>query len=67
MEGLDEKSIDIKDLSKKLKSKFACGGTAKKGIIELQGNHAHKVKEELVRIGFTETSISVLEKQRKGK
>lgn len=55
--GIDEKEIDIKSLLKKLKSKFACGGTAKDGNIELQGNHKSKVKELLVESGFAPESI----------
>ncbi len=55
--GIDEKEIDIKSLLKKLKSKFACGGTAKGGNIELQGNHANRVKEVLVECGFAPESI----------
>ena len=57
IEGLDEKTIDLKDLTKKLKNKFACGGTTKNGVIELQGNHAEKMKEELVRLGFNQDQI----------
>jgi translation initiation factor 1 len=59
VEGIDNKEIDIKDLAKKLKTKFACGGTAKKGKIELQGNHKQKVMESLVEIGFPPESIEV--------
>lgn len=59
VEGLDEKTIDLKDLAKKLKNKFACGGTAKNGIIELQGNHADKMKEELVKLGFSADQIII--------
>ncbi|MBI5391722.1 stress response translation initiation inhibitor YciH [Candidatus Woesearchaeota archaeon] len=59
VEGLDEKTINLKDLAKKLKSKLACGGTAKNGVIELQGNHSDKIREELVKLGFTESSIIV--------
>lgn len=57
--GLDEKTIDLKDLTKKLKTKLACGGTSKKGVIELQGNHIEKVKAELIKLGFKENSIIV--------
>jgi len=53
IEGIDQKDIKIKDLAKNLKSKLACGGTVKDGKIELQGDHVQKVKEELVKIGFT--------------
>ena len=59
VEGIDNKEIDNKDLAKKLKTKFACGGTAKKGKIELQGNHKQKVMESLVEIGFPPESIEV--------
>lgn len=59
VEGLDEKTIDLRDLCKKLKVKLACGGTAKDGVIELQGSHAEKVKVELIRLGFKESSIIV--------
>jgi len=59
VEGLDEKTIDLRDLIKKLKTKLACGGTAKNGIIELQGSHVEKVKDELIKLGFNENSIIV--------
>jgi len=57
--GIDEKEIDLKDLAKKLKSELACGGTAKDGKIELQGDHKNKVKNILVKIGFSPDSIDI--------
>ena len=57
--GIDEKEIDMKSLLKKLKSKFACGGTAKEGKIELQGDHKNKVKESLIESGFAPESIVI--------
>ncbi|MAG52926.1 MAG: stress response translation initiation inhibitor YciH [Nanoarchaeota archaeon] len=57
VEGMDPKEIDLKDLGKKLKSKFACGGTVKKGVIELQGDHSSGVKSELIKLGFKEETI----------
>ncbi|MAF35569.1 stress response translation initiation inhibitor YciH [archaeon] len=57
VDGIDQKAIDLKDLSKKLKSKLACGGTAKNGVIELQGDHVQRVKTELVNLGFAGESI----------
>jgi translation initiation factor 1 len=60
--GIDSKDIDIKDLSKKLKSEFACGGTAKDGIIELQGDHKLQVKKKLIEMGFAEETIKIKEK-----
>ena len=57
IEGVDVREIDIRELAKKLKEKFACGGTAKEGKIELQGDHKNKVKEALVKMGFPADSI----------
>lgn len=59
IEGLNKKEINIKDIGKKLKSKFACGGTIKDDTIELQGDHADQAKEELVKLGFNPDSIKI--------
>lgn len=58
IEGIDEKQLDPKELTKKLKSKLACGGTWKDGRIELQGNHKARVKEVLVEMGFSQDMIN---------
>lgn len=58
VEGIDP-GINIKDLTKKLKSKLACGGTFKEGVIELQGDHKRKVKEELIKLGFNADTIEI--------
>ena len=50
--GFNKKDIDVKDIAKKLKAKFACGGTVKENVIELQGSHAAKAKQELKKLGF---------------
>lgn len=57
--GLNGHEVDIKDLVKKLKSKFACGGTGKDGFIELQGNHSRDMKNVLVNLGFSASSIEI--------
>jgi len=57
--GINEHEVDIKDLAKKLKNKFACGGTAKKGAVELQGDHRKNAKEELIKLGFIADTIEV--------
>jgi len=59
IEGIDEKEINLKGLAKKLKSEFACGGTAKEGKIELQGDHKQNVKKILVQMGFAPETIVV--------
>jgi len=48
---------DIKNIGKKLKEEFACGGTVKNNIIELQGAHGKKIKEKLIEFGFSEENI----------
>ncbi len=57
--GIDKKQIDLKDLTKKLKNEFACGGTVKDNTIELQGDHKQKVKGVLVKLGFPQETIEV--------
>ena len=59
IDGIDEKEVSLKDLAKKLKEQFACGGTAKDGKIELQGDHKSKVKQFLVKTGFPSATIEV--------
>lgn len=59
VEGINDKNINMKDLLKELKSKLACGGTMKGGVIELQGNHLTKVRKSLVAFGFSPSAIKV--------
>ncbi|HDD63541.1 MAG: stress response translation initiation inhibitor YciH [Thermoprotei archaeon] len=59
IDGIDEKSVDLKKLATELKSRFACGGTAKNGRIELQGDHRSKVKKVLVELGFSPDNIII--------
>lgn len=59
IEGVDEKQIDLKDLTKTLKSKLACGGTSKENHIELQGDHKLRVKDVLIEMGFSPEMIEV--------
>ena len=59
VEGIDEKEIDLKDLARKLKSELACGGTIKKGKIELQGGHKQRVKGILIKYGFAPSSVEI--------
>lgn len=57
--GINEHEIDLKDLAKKLKNKFACGGTAKDGYIELQGDHLKQIRDELIILGFAPETIEI--------
>ncbi len=54
-----EKEANIGEILKKLKTKFACGGTAKRGQIELQGDHKSRIKPVLVELGFPDETIEV--------
>lgn len=62
VEGLNASEVDVKDIAKKLKNKFACGGTAKKDVVELQGNHLASIKDALVDMGFAPETIEVSKK-----
>ena len=57
--GIDLKDLDEKDLIKKLKNSFACGGTIKDNRIELQGNHKSKAKAVLTKLGFPQEMIDI--------
>jgi translation initiation factor 1 len=59
VQGIKEKEIDLREVAKKLKSKLACGGTAKEGRIELQGDHKYKVRDMLIQMGFAPETIEV--------
>ncbi|MEM4699678.1 MAG: translation initiation factor [Candidatus Nezhaarchaeales archaeon] len=59
IEGINDKSLDLREIAGKLKAACACGGTAKNGRIELQGDHRNKVREFLVELGFPAENISV--------
>ncbi|MFC2174932.1 translation initiation factor [archaeon] len=59
IEGLDP-NINLEDLCKKLKRQLACGGTAKGERIELQGDHAGKVKKLLVSLNYPEDQIEIV-------
>lgn len=53
------KEANIDEIFRRLKSKFACGGTAKSGQIELQGDHKSRMKLALADLGFPEETIEV--------
>lgn len=59
IEGLNSKRTDLDKLSRYLKNKFACGGTAKDGYILLQGDHRDVTKDALIKNGFIESSIEI--------
>jgi translation initiation factor 1 len=52
VDGIVDNTISLDKLLSDLKSKCACGGTIKQGVIELQGDHAKKVQKTLEEMGF---------------
>jgi len=58
VEGLS-KDVDAKNILKELKTRLACGGTLKDGVIELQGDHRQRVKEALQKLGFSSEQVEV--------
>jgi translation initiation factor 1 len=59
IEGINEKEVNLHELATKLKNKCACGGTAKLGRIELQGDHKEDVRRFLTQLGFPDHNIDV--------
>jgi len=65
IEGINAKEIDLKELLKKLKNELSCGGTAKKGRVELQGDHTpasgqkKDARKILIESGFAPETIVV--------
>ena len=57
--GISGVDVDLKDLTKKLKNKFACGGTVKKEEIDLQGDHTKQIINVLVELGFNKESVII--------
>ncbi|MBI5389427.1 stress response translation initiation inhibitor YciH [Candidatus Woesearchaeota archaeon] len=57
--GIDQKDINLKELTKKLKNELACGGTVKEGKIELQGDHRQRIRQFLVAMGFPQETIQI--------
>ncbi len=59
IKGIDSKQINLKEITKQLKNKLACGGTVKGNEIELQGDHKQKVRLFLIEIGFMPETIDI--------
>lgn len=54
--GLEGKE-QVKMVGKELKRRLACGGTIRNEMIELQGDHKNKVKDILIKIGYSSEAI----------
>jgi len=59
IDGIDSKRMRLDKLATMLKSKCACGGTAKDQKILLQGDHRDVVRGILINLGFPAEHIEV--------
>lgn len=59
IQGLPKTGRSLDEVAHKLKGRLATGGTAKDGVIMLQGDHRTRIKDELVKIGFAEDHIEI--------
>ncbi len=50
--GIPLSAPQLKELATALKKKCGCGGTAKDGVIEIQGDHRDVLAAELQTLGF---------------
>lgn len=55
IEGINPDEIERTTVE--LKRKLGTGGTAKNGMIELQGAHKQTAKKELAKLGYKEANI----------
>jgi translation initiation factor 1 len=59
VQGLPKTGRSLDEVAHRLKGRLATGGTAKEGVIMLQGDHRGRIKEELVKMGFQEDHIEI--------
>ncbi len=59
VQGLPKTGRSLDEIARVLKQRLATGGTAKEGVIILQGDHRPRVKEELVELGFPAENVEV--------
>ncbi|MGV8176282.1 MAG: stress response translation initiation inhibitor YciH [Candidatus Bilamarchaeaceae archaeon] len=57
VEGIDPKKAA--ETASMLKQKLACGGSAKDGVIVLQGDHKKNIADVLMKLGYLKESIQV--------
>ena len=59
IQGMPKTGRSLDEVAHRLKGRLATGGTAKEGVIMLQGDHRNRIKDELVKMGFQEDHIEV--------
>lgn len=60
IEGLNPSGIDLHELATILKTRCACGGAVKNGVIILQGDQREKSIKILQELGIAKDNIEVL-------
>ena len=59
VQGLPKTGRSLAEVAHKLKERLATGGTAKEGVIMLQGDHRVRIKAELIKLGFPDDHIEI--------
>jgi translation initiation factor 1 len=59
IKGLTVERGELERVARELKKSLATGGSAKEGMIILQGDHRESVKELLVKLGYSSSNIEV--------
>src|SRR5438046_9644849 len=57
IQGLPETGRSLDEVAHRLKGRLATGGTAKEGVIMLQGDHRTRITDGLVNMGFKEDDL----------
>ena len=58
--GIPKNDPSLEKIAHLLKQDLATGGTVKDGIIELQGDHRQRLKPMLLKLGFPDESIEII-------
>jgi translation initiation factor 1 len=59
LRGLAADGTGVSELLSHLKSVCGAGGTAKDGVLEIQGEHAQRIREAIVRLGYRVQGLNV--------
>ncbi len=60
VQGLETLGKDLDEIAARLKHRLATGGSAKDGLVLLQGDHRNRVKDELVTLGIPTENIDLV-------
>jgi translation initiation factor 1 len=59
VQGLPKTGRSLAEVAHNLKERLATGGTAKDGVIMLQGDHRARIRAELVKLGFPDDHVEI--------